>query len=106
MLKITHADVTRQNVWDAFRRCHDVCLRERYIMPSCCCSMAIPALTSPSGYTTMKTPFVSGYMRSMSRDSRDCKAPRFPVGPRDCTRPIARLSRRGCVKVHVRWATI
>ena len=30
MLKITHADVTRQNVWDAFRRCHDVCLRERY----------------------------------------------------------------------------
>jgi hypothetical protein len=30
MLKITHADVTRQTVWDAFRHCHDVRLRERY----------------------------------------------------------------------------
>ena len=30
MLKITHAEVTRQNVWDAFRRCHDVRLREHY----------------------------------------------------------------------------
>jgi transposase len=30
MLKITHAAVTRQDVWDAFRRCHDVRLRESY----------------------------------------------------------------------------
>ena len=30
MLKITHADVTWQTVWDAFRHCHDVRLRERY----------------------------------------------------------------------------
>ena len=30
MLKITHAEVTRPNVWEAFRRCQDVRLRERY----------------------------------------------------------------------------
>ena len=30
MLKITHTAVTRQTVWNAFRRCHDVRLRERY----------------------------------------------------------------------------
>ena len=30
MLKVTHPAVTRESVWEAFRRCHDVRLRERY----------------------------------------------------------------------------
>ena len=30
MLKITHPAVTQKTVWNAFRRCHDVRLRERY----------------------------------------------------------------------------
>jgi transposase len=30
MLKITHPAVTREAVWNAFRRSHDVRLRERY----------------------------------------------------------------------------
>ena len=30
MLKITHPTVTREAVWNVFRRSHDVRLRERY----------------------------------------------------------------------------
>jgi transposase len=30
MLRITNLAVTREQVWDAFRRTHDVRLRERY----------------------------------------------------------------------------
>lgn len=55
MLKITHADVTRQNVWMLFAGVM-TCAYADVIMPSRCCSMAIPVPTSPSGYTAMKTP--------------------------------------------------
>jgi hypothetical protein len=54
MLKITHADVTRQNVWMLFAGVM-MCAYANVIMPSCCCSMAIRVPTSPSYYTTMKT---------------------------------------------------
>jgi hypothetical protein len=101
MLKITHADVTRQDVWDAFRRCHDVRLRERYHAVL----LLLDGHTCPdiaTGLYRDEDTIRIWNMRSMSRDLRGCNASPFPVGPRDCTRPIARPSRRWCVKIHAR----
>ena len=82
MLTITNTIVTREQVWAAFRRTHEVRLRERY--HAILLLMDVRAVPRwPSGSIGMRRRFAPGSMRLTRQGFQAWSMPRFRGAQRD-----------------------
>ena len=104
MLKITHADVTRQTVWDAFRPCHEVRLRERYHAVL----LWLDGHPCPdiAQWLYRDEDTIRLWIHAVNEQRlKACRVLPFRGVRRDCTRSTASPSKRSCVRAHARLVT-